>query len=208
MKRRRRGAVAGAALIALAASTRPAAADDPLVSQDLALGGTAIAVIGSLGWIGGECGLVAAARETSADKPGTLGTAFDRAGRMGPGFIAADLGAGLISIGASLALSGALRRTPRSKGLAIAGIPITGLGAGALVIGTSLLPTELGRAGGPLAAAVAVGGAGLSALGLTLYVLGNRRANAPGRPRDPNAPAPENHWLILGPTSAVAGWRF
>lgn len=45
-------------------------------------------------------------------------------------------------------------------------------------------------------------------LGLTLYVFGNRRASAPRKPRDPSAPAPENHWLILSPTSAVAGWRF
>lgn len=119
------------------------------------------------------------------------------------GSLTSWLGSGLITAGVPVAMYGGLRNEPRNPALAIAGMPIAALGAGALTVGVSFLVLDQGQGKVP-GAPLALAGLGATALGLTLYLFGARRAPA----REAAKPALEVPWIRIGPTGAVAGIRF
>jgi hypothetical protein len=209
----RRLALAALAVCALA---REAAADDAppeaIRSPGAAVGGLVAISAGTVAW-GAGLGVLLAG-----------GSAHDYGGESSAGGFTALLGGGVIAAGVPVALYGALRTKPRSPALAVTGIPITALGAGLLVAGSIVLGAEslwsstismggTATTSGPglnrLAPGIAVtaAGAATSALGLTLYLVGNRRASAApsASTQEPAGQAPS---VSLGPRGMTVGWRF
>jgi hypothetical protein len=191
--------------LAIGALAREAAADDDeapkdeppeaIRSRDAVLAGVGMG-IGGAAVLGAGLGMMS----TSDGGFGGIGAAFG-------GAVAAWVGGSVLTAGVPVAMVGALRNKPRNKPLAVTGIPIAALGAGALAVGAPFMLMPNHEVARPTGIAFTAAGAGLSVVGVTLYLLGNRRAEGPASALDADARV-EMPSVTVGPAGAALRFRF